>query len=53
MILLQKKGEPHETIKAWEDYLKVEPKGKRANQVRFEIERLKAMMAEHQGKKTN
>jgi cytochrome c-type biogenesis protein CcmH/NrfG len=53
LILLQKKGETQETIKAWEDYLKVEPKGERANQVRSEIERLRAMTADDQRNKTN
>ena len=51
LILLQKKGEAQETIRAWEDYLKVEPKGKRANQVRSEIERLRAVTAEERVKK--
>jgi hypothetical protein len=36
-----KQRETQEAIKAWEDYLKVELKGSRANQVQFEIERLK------------
>jgi cytochrome c-type biogenesis protein CcmH/NrfG len=53
LSLLQKKGETHETIKTWEDYLKVEPKGERANQVRSEIERLRAMTAEEKSKKIN
>jgi cytochrome c-type biogenesis protein CcmH/NrfG len=47
---LQNKGKTQEAIKAWEDYLKVEPKGQRANQVRVEIERLKASVAEAKGK---
>ena len=48
--LLQSKRNIPEAIKAWEDYLKVEPKGSRANQVRFEIERLKAVTAEDKSK---
>jgi uncharacterized protein HemY len=39
--LLHDKQDVKEAIKAWEDYLKVEPKGKRASQVRTQIERLK------------
>lgn len=39
--LLHDKQNPNEAIKAWEDYLKVEPKGERANQVRVLLERLK------------
>ncbi len=47
---LQNKGKTQEAIEAWEDYLKVEPKGQRANQVRAEIERLKTLAAEGKGK---
>jgi cytochrome c-type biogenesis protein CcmH/NrfG len=53
LILLQKRGNNQETIKAWEDYLKVEPKGQRANQVRVEIERLKAETPGNKGNKTD
>jgi cytochrome c-type biogenesis protein CcmH/NrfG len=42
LTFLHNKQNPKEAIKAWEDYLKVEPKGQRANQVRAEIEKLKA-----------
>jgi len=47
---LQNKRKTQEAIQAWEDYLKVEPKGQRANQVRVEIERLKTLAAEGKGK---
>lgn len=39
--LLYDKQNPNEAIKAWEDYLRVEPKGERANQVKALLERLK------------
>jgi cytochrome c-type biogenesis protein CcmH/NrfG len=51
LTLLHDKQNPKEAIQAWEDYLKVEPKGQRANQVRIEIERLKAGMAGDKGNK--
>jgi cytochrome c-type biogenesis protein CcmH/NrfG len=41
LTLLQNKRNIQEGIEAWEDYLKVEPEGQMANQVRVEIERLK------------
>ncbi len=50
LTLLQNKKNVQEGIKAWEDYLKVEPKGQRANQVRVEIERL---TADDKGKKAD
>ena len=53
LTLLQNKRNIQEGIKAWEDYLKVEPKGQRANQVRAEIERLKTVTAGDKGKKTD
>ena len=53
LILLQDKGNTQEAIKAWEDYLKVEPKGQRANQVRVEIERLRTEMAGGKGQKAH
>ena len=51
LTLLQNKRNIPEGIKAWEDYLKVEPKGQRANQVRVEIERLRTEMAGDKGQK--
>jgi len=51
LTLLQNKRNFQEGIKAWEDYLKVEPKGKRANQVRVELERLRTEMAGDKGQK--
>jgi cytochrome c-type biogenesis protein CcmH/NrfG len=53
LTLLQNKRNIQEGIKAWEDYLKVEPKGQRANQVRAEIERLKTVTAGDKGKKAD
>jgi cytochrome c-type biogenesis protein CcmH/NrfG len=51
LTLLQNKRDIQEGIKAWEDYLKVESKGPRANQVRVEIERLRTEMAGDKGQK--
>jgi tetratricopeptide (TPR) repeat protein len=42
-LFLQEKKDVKETIAAWEGYLQVEPKSKRASWVRAEIERLKTM----------
>ncbi len=53
LTLLQNKGNIPEGIKAWEDYLKVESKGLRSNQVRLEVERLKAVAAEDKSKTPN
>jgi len=53
LTLFQNKRNIQEGINAWEDYLKVEPKGQRANQVRIEIERLKAGTARDKGNKTD
>jgi cytochrome c-type biogenesis protein CcmH/NrfG len=53
LTLLQNRRNVQEGIKAWEDYLKVEPKGQRANQVRIEIERLRAATAGDKGKKAD
>ena len=53
LTLFQNKRNIQEVIKAWEDYLKVEPKGQRANQVRAEIERLKTVTAGDKGKKAD
>jgi cytochrome c-type biogenesis protein CcmH/NrfG len=53
LTLLHDKRNPREAIEAWEDYLKVESKGQRSNQVRVEIERLKAETARDKGNKTD
>jgi len=50
LTLLQNKRNFQEGTRAWEDYLNVEPKGQRANQVRVEIERLKTEMSGDKGK---
>ncbi len=50
---LQNKGKTQEAIQAWEDYLKVEPRGQRANQVRVEIERLRMKMAGDKSQKVH
>ncbi len=41
LILLQDKREVKKAIKAWEDYLQVEPKGERANWVRGQIRKMR------------
>ena len=53
LTLLQNRKSVQEGIKAWEDYLNVEPKGQRANQVRVEIERLRRGSAWDKGKKAD
>ena len=53
LTLLQNKKNIREGIKAWEDYLKVEPKGQRANQVRAEIERLRTEIDGEKGQKNH
>jgi len=42
-VFLREKKDVNEAIAAWEDYLKVEPKSKRANWVRTEVGRLRTM----------
>jgi cytochrome c-type biogenesis protein CcmH/NrfG len=51
LTLLHDKQNPKEAIEAWENYLQVESKGQRANQVRVEIERLKTGTAGDKGNK--
>jgi cytochrome c-type biogenesis protein CcmH/NrfG len=53
LTLLQNRKNVQEGTKAWEDYLKVESKGQRANQVRVEIERLRTEMAGDKGEKAD
>ncbi len=43
IVLLHDKGDMKGAIKAWEDYLKVEPDGPRAQNIRNQIEKMKAM----------
>jgi predicted TPR repeat methyltransferase len=40
-LFIVEKKDVNGTIAAWEDYLKVAPKGEQANWVRAEVERLK------------
>ncbi len=43
IVLLHDKQDIKEAIKAWEEYLKVDPEGERANRVRAQMENLKKM----------
>ena len=43
IVLLHDKGDIQGAIKAWEDYLKVDPKSERAERVRAQMENLKKM----------
>lgn len=43
IVLLHDKGDVRGAITAWEDYLKVEPTGPRAENIRLQIEKLKAL----------
>jgi tetratricopeptide (TPR) repeat protein len=43
IVLLHDKGDIKGAIKAWEDYLKVDPKSERAERVRAQMENLKKM----------
>jgi hypothetical protein len=43
IVLLHDKGDIKGAIKAWEDYLKVDPKSERADRVRSQMENLKKM----------
>jgi cytochrome c-type biogenesis protein CcmH/NrfG len=43
IVLLHDKGDIKGAIKAWEEYLKVDPKGEKAERVRAQIENLKKM----------
>lgn len=44
IVLLHDKGDLKGAISAWEDYLKIEPSGPRANNIRLQIAKLKAMI---------
>ncbi len=43
IILLHDKNDPKGAMAAWEEYLKVDPSGERANQVRQQLDQLRAM----------
>jgi len=44
IVLLHDKGDIQGAIKAWEDYLKVDPKSERAERVRAQMENLRKMV---------
>jgi len=43
LVLLHDKGDMKGAIKAWEDYLKVDPNSERARRIRAQIEKMKTM----------
>ena len=43
LVLLHDKQDMKDAIKAWEDYLKVDPNSERAQRIRAQIEKMKAM----------
>ena len=43
VVLLHDKGDVKGAIKAWEDFLKVEPNGPRADNIRNQLEKMKSM----------
>ena len=43
VVLLHDKGDIKEAIKAWEDYLKVDPSSPRAQNIRVQMEKIKGM----------
>ena len=45
LVLLHDKGDMKGAIKAWEDYLKVDPNSERAQRIRAQIEKMKTMSA--------
>ncbi len=45
LVLLHDKGDMKAAIKAWEDYLKVDPNSERAQRIRAQIEKMKTMPA--------
>ena len=53
LMLIRNRAKSQEGIKAWEDFLRVEPKGRRANEVRIEIERLRTETAEDNVKQSH
>lgn len=44
VVLLHDKGDLKGAISAWEDYLKIEPSGPRADHIRLQVAKLKAMI---------
>lgn len=50
VVLLNDKKDVKGAINAWEDYLRVESKGERANLVRVQVERLKRDFVDHGAK---
>jgi cytochrome c-type biogenesis protein CcmH/NrfG len=44
LVLLHDKGDMKGAIKAWEDYLKVDPNSERAQRIRSQIEKMKTML---------
>jgi len=44
IVLLHDKGDIKGAIKAWEDYLRVEPTGPRADNIRSQMDKMKAMV---------
>jgi len=44
IVLLHDKGDIKGAIKAWEDYLRVEPTGPRADNIRNQMDKMKAMV---------
>ena len=44
VVLLHDKGDIKGAIKAWEDYLRVEPTGPRADNIRNQLDKMKAMV---------
>jgi cytochrome c-type biogenesis protein CcmH/NrfG len=45
LVLLHDKGDMKGAIKAWEDYLKVDPNSEKAQRIRAQIEKMKTMSA--------
>jgi tetratricopeptide (TPR) repeat protein len=43
IVLLHDKGDMKGAIKAWEDYLKVDPNSERAQRIKSQIEKMKTM----------
>ncbi len=43
LVLLHDKGDMKDAIKAWEDYLKVDPNSERAQRIKAQIEKMKTM----------
>jgi tetratricopeptide (TPR) repeat protein len=44
IVLLHDKGDIKGAIKAWEDFLRVEPTGPRADNIRNQMDKMKAMV---------